>query len=488
MTSPLPLPGRTGVRIAGDRYQWLVAWHECVNALRDNALGAENPAIAIGLEVDHAGNLDDVVVRRRRPPHTYKQVKYSVDSTTPIGGDYLLTPSPLGGAPIIRKIADAWRTLTAGGEPVEVGIVTNRLPDPNDPLITKRDARTRRLLPRALEGGPNSQAGMARQAWATAAGLSTDEFLELLAVLDFDIGRDQRHLEETVKLTMLAAGLGGDNAALAAGADWVAAQVVAGHRQLELAAIRSAIAELDLYAGPPRAIISIATLAADPLASQAQHAIDWVDRFDGADPFTKRRPMPPATWDGLQTDIAAIPEHLVNASNVVITGSLRQATAFAVGASLRMVTGTDVAVMQRASLWSSDAPYQQATEPVITEHTVGQGTDLAVAIEISTPITNDVLSYLRDRNVPVERLVTMQPPSGARDNSIRGAEGACALAVGIRDAVRRLVPGHQTLHLFLAGPMGLALLLGHRWNRILPTIVYEDLAQLGYDPAFRISA
>lgn len=46
----------------------------------------------------------------------------------------------------------------------------------------------------------------------------------------------------------------------------------------------------------------------------------------------------------------------------------------------------------------------------------------------------------------------------------------------------------QHVHLFLAGPMGLSLLLGHRWNHVAPTIVYEDLAALGYQPAFTVSA
>lgn len=36
--------------------------------------------------------------------------------------------------------------------------------------------------------------------------------------------------------------------------------------------------------------------------------------------------------------------------------------------------------------------------------------------------------------------------------------------------------------------MGLALLLGHRWNRVAHTIVYEDLAALGYEAAFTVSA
>ena len=53
---------------------------------------------------------------------------------------------------------------------------------------------------------------------------------------------------------------------------------------------------------------------------------------------------------------------------------------------------------------------------------------------------------------------------------------------------RRAAHGHPRVHLFLATPMGLALLLGHRWNRVAPTIVYEDLAALGYEAAFTISA
>jgi hypothetical protein len=36
--------------------------------------------------------------------------------------------------------------------------------------------------------------------------------------------------------------------------------------------------------------------------------------------------------------------------------------------------------------------------------------------------------------------------------------------------------------------MGLALLVGHRWNRVGPTTIYEDIASLGYEPAFTISA
>jgi hypothetical protein len=64
------------------------------------------------------------------------------------------------------------------------------------------------------------------------------------------------HLEETVKLTMFAAGLRSDDLALAAGADWVAEQVVAGQREFDLDAIQDAVSNRGLRAGPTRTIVS----------------------------------------------------------------------------------------------------------------------------------------------------------------------------------------------------------------------------------------
>ena len=155
MTGPLPVPSPSGARIAGDRYQWLVAWQACVTVLHDATAGAANPAVSVGVEVDDAGNVDDVVIHRSRPPHSYKQVKYAVDSRTPVNGDYLTAASRTGGPSILRKIAEAWRRLTDAGEPVELALVTNRAPDPADPLISGRDARTRLLLPRPAKAAPD---------------------------------------------------------------------------------------------------------------------------------------------------------------------------------------------------------------------------------------------------------------------------------------------------------------------------------------------
>ena len=70
---------------------------------------------------------------------------------------------------------------------------------------------------------------------------------------------------------------------------------------------------------------------------------------------------------------------------------------------------------------------------------------------------------------------------------VSGSGHAVALAQAIRNEVRRLADSAHArrLHLFLACPAGLALLLGHRWNRVPTTQLHEDLGVGSqYTPAF----
>jgi hypothetical protein len=157
---------------------------------------------------------------------------------------------------------------------VELTIVTNRLADPTDPLVVGRDSRTRLLLPKASERGPRSAAGRTRTQWAAAAGLTEPELLKLLAVLHFDVGRDPEHLADLVKRTILLTGLRGDGEAMRAGINWIQEQVIAGRRDLDLGFIRQAIEARGLRVADARVIVSVATLAPDPLASRALHALD----------------------------------------------------------------------------------------------------------------------------------------------------------------------------------------------------------------------
>ncbi|MFE2541007.1 SAVED domain-containing protein [Actinacidiphila glaucinigra] len=486
----LPAPSSTGVRIAGDRYQWMIAWQGCVTALRDAALRSPNPVVEVGVEVNDAGNLDDVVLYRQAPPHTYMQVKYAADSTTPVNEDYLLKPSDHGGPSILAKMAKAWRQLAEDDTPVDLVLLSNRSPDATDPLVSLRDSRTQLLVPKAGQQGPRSSKGQARCRWAEGTGLTEEELLKLLSVLRFDLARDVLHLREHLQMLMFAAGLRFDENSVHAGADWVARQVAEGRRRLPLAEIRAAVGSLQLAAGSSRAVLSIATLKPDPMAEDADHALDWVDRFEGASAYVKRRPLAPATWSGLQQDIEQAPFRMPpDTKALAVTGSLRLAPGFLAGAAFRMVTGVDLAVAQRDQVWSSAEDYDAPLEPVVEEHVLDLGPDLAVAVAVATDLTADVLDFLREEKLPVARLLVVRPPGGAKDNSIPDAATASALAVGIRDLLRRHCRRHPAIHLFQAGPLGLSLLLGNRWNRLRPTTVYEDVnGQRVYEKAFVVDA
>lgn len=158
------LPSASGVRIAGDDYQWLHAWRSCLEALHENLTGnAANPIVAVGVEEPGVGNGDDVVLHRTQPPNTYTQVKYAVDNRTAVNLAYLTTSG------ILRKMHKTYADLTADGAPAEMRLTTNRNADPHDILVADRDGRDGRLLPRATQGGPKSARGKARAAWAASA-------------------------------------------------------------------------------------------------------------------------------------------------------------------------------------------------------------------------------------------------------------------------------------------------------------------------------
>ncbi|MFF7159623.1 SAVED domain-containing protein [Streptomyces sp. NPDC008139] len=461
-----------------------------MNALRDAALRVPNPVVAVGVEVDGVGNVDDVVLYRQEPPHTYMQVKYAADSSSPVNEEYLLRPSDLGGPSILRKVAQAWQRLAGDDTPVDLVLVSNRSPDAGDPLISLRDSRTQLLVPKAAQQGPRSKRGQARGRWAEGTGLDEDTLLDLLKVLRFDLARDVVHLHEHLQMLMFAAGLRFDEEAMHAGADWVARQVADGRRRLSLTEVRDAVRSLRLEAGTSRAVLSVATLKPDPMAEDADYTVDWTDRFEGDSPYIKRRPLAPATWVQLQADIDAAPLRMPpGTTSIALTGSLRLAPAFAVGAAFRMVTGVDLAVAQRGQAWSSAAHYDAVLAPDVQEHALGLGPDLAVAIAVAIDPTEDILDFLCEQQVPVSRLLVLRPPGGAKDNSIPDAATASALTVGIRNLLRRACREHPAIHLFQAGPMGLAVLLGNRWNRLRPTTVYEDInGQQVYEKAFTIEA
>jgi hypothetical protein len=475
------MPSASGVRIAGDDYQWLHVWRSCMEALHENLTGnAANPIVAVGVEEPGVGNGDDVVLHRTQPPNTYIQVKYAVDNRTAVNLDYLTTTG------ILRKMHETYAGLTGAGIPAEMRFITNRNADPNDILVRDRDGRDGRLLPRATQGGPKSDRGKARAAWAAEAQTDEEHLLELLAHLHFDIAYDLDRLRRDVSLLMTASGLRSDPGAVALGGDWVSKQVIAGHRRLTLNDIKNAITALDLQTGSPWTTISVATITHDSLAEQASLSIDWVDRMSGATDWSRIAPAPPATWNDLATDIRALPGQLGTNKRILVTGHMRQATGFLVGTELRRVKGYEVCIRQGDQLWTGEEPI---TSSVIThtQEDASAGPDTAVIVNVAADAAADAIDWIRESALPVSKILTITPTAGVGPKAVPNAAAANSLAVAIRDLARRH-SRNGDLHLFLIGPLGLAVLLGHHWNRLTTTHTYEHLGGIDYTHAFTVDA
>lgn len=475
------MPSASGVRIAGDNYQWLHAWRMCLEALHEDVgCKTSNPVIAIGVEEPAVGNGDDVVVHRAQAPNTYMQVKYAVDGRQPLNLDYLDQKK------ILSKMVSTHKALTADGTPVQMRLVTNRTIDHTDLLLADRDGRDNRLLPRATQGGPNSDRGKARALWASAAGEDEATLLRFLADFHLDVGYDLNLVRDHVGLLMTANGLRSDDSAISLGADWVVGRVIAGQRRLALGDIKKAVSDRDLHAGIPWTIISIATIKRDELAHQAAVSIDWVDRMSGEQEWKRVSPKEPATWEDLADEVRTIPGLLQARRRVLVTGHMRQATGFMVGAELRRVLRYEVGIRQGDQLWTGGEQTQPCgLESVSTD--LDQGNDAALIVNVAANGTADVLAWIQRTGLPIGKAFELAPRTGTGPNAVRGPSDANSLAIAVRDFARQHCTASE-LHLFLIGPLGLAVLLGHHWNRVTKTHVYEHLGTPDYEHAFTVDA
>ncbi|MBF4582339.1 SAVED domain-containing protein [Curtobacterium sp. VKM Ac-2865] len=474
------MPSATGVRIAGDRYQWMHAWSACLDLLTDAEDPTSlNPGVAVGVEAAGLVPLDDVVYYRAAPPHTYWQVKWAVDGTSPVNLDYVSRKG------LLKRIRERWSEITSSGEPAEVILVSPREVDPYDELASRRDARTGKLVPRGAAEHPVPLRA-SRDAWSAAADTSTEGLLALLSDMRFETGVDEFRIRQTIQLKMRACGLRSESSDVEAAISWIEQQVVAGQRYIELAAV-TAYAET-MRRSEPWSRISIATLQVDPNSRTARAAVDWNGRMDGNGvPHATVAPKAPHTWAELAAELDALRADVAPAQRILISGTMRQATGFYVGSVFRRVLGYEVAIAQGTKLWTSEArstPYV----PDVKLLEIGAGDELAMLTCVSNGAAdNDVRAYLEKHQPSVGRLLIVRPKDGVTGlTAIPDAEAAAAYAQAALTTVRSHAPRGKVVHMFQAGPLGLSVLLGHYWNRVAPTAVYEHLGGRDYERAFDV--
>ncbi|MBL7487466.1 TIR domain-containing protein [Frankia sp. AgB1.9] len=240
------------------------------------------------------------------------------------------------------------------------------------------------------------------------------------------------------------------------------------------------------------AILSVQAIDIDPRADDADITLNWMHLYDGEQPRTRVAPRDPADWQTMDRELTQAAAELEAGGwdTTLLRGAMRQATFFRVGTLLPMVRQHTIQYRQGSRIWSTDNPKAPIAAPQTRQTRLDQGGDLAVAVGVTLDPTEEIVRYLATARVPISTLITVTPAAGADDQSVAGPGEAVAYAEQIRNRVRAAVAEHAAtarIHLFLAGPGGLALLLGSRWNRLRETVVYEHLgAGHGYTPAFTV--
>lgn len=480
----MPGVSASGARIQGDDYQHLYAWWQALRLLTPRT-----DVTQIEVEALSAGNVDDVVVRRMSGPDEYTQVKYSVDASKPVSSEWFTTRASGTGSksPLERFIA-SWRLLKSKGTVPNLLLFTNRVLDPADPILKLRCGTTGTLGQRLSTERPRSAARRTVAEWVTHTGVTESELMELLCQLG--LKTDQGPWSDLVNVAsdrMGYAGLRTTDTDVEIGVAVIRAMVKSGKRTMNRDELRSEIERRGLGGDNSYSTLVVEAIDRAPWADAGQVRLDWVDLFEGDEPRARRQLREPGNWNGrLRPDLIAAAKALKSTGNdrVMVRGYMRLAAWFMCGVELPDTRQHQVACKQKGQLWSSEVPptaFKLANAAVA----LSQGPDLAVGLSVTNGITADVVAYCKQVNLPVARYVDLSPQAGLGPLSLPDAGAAVGWAHATRESIRAAVrdTGARRIHLFMSAPAGAALLLGHIWNRVGTTIVYEDLSP-GYFSTF----
>jgi hypothetical protein len=481
----MSLPPRAAA-VRGDDYQHAVGWVAACEALCDPEVQS------VSVEDAGGGHFDDVVTRRRSGPDTFIQVKSSNSGNVIVDSSWLLTPASASGRSPLQHFHATWTNLTAAGRPFELILLTNRAIDHQDAILGDlRDLITNRVRVDDLRARtPASKAGKERQQWAAHLSVTEEELLSFLAQVTWRHADSEPDWDERARLLMRQAGLRSDNEAITTGKALVRSWVTTGAGPQTQDDIRRQVADRNLLARTGTLTLAVHAIDHQAAAAPANVELDFTALFDGDTPFARRQLQDPANWQQVivpELRNAARALEAYGPRRVHVTGSMRLPLWFAVGRELPDVRQWILSLDQHGQQWDT-SPAEEVTTRTLAEIPIGQGRDLAVAAALTHDPTADVQAYLRNADAPVAILLVLGPPGKSGPQAVPSGQWAAGWARTARDHARGVARtyGAERIHLFIAAPQAIALMLGHHWNLTPPTTVYEHHPP-GYFPTIDVS-
>jgi len=475
------LPPRAAA-VRGDDYQYAIGWAKACEALCDPDIQS------VSIEDSDGGHFDDVVTRRLSGPDTFIQVKSSNSGNVIVDSAWLLTPASNAGRSPLQHFHATWASLSAAGRPFELILLTNRGFDHQDPILGDlRDLMTNRIRVDELRvRSPRSKAGKERKEWAAHLGVTEQELLAFLAQVTWRHADSEPDWDERARLLMHKAGLRTDDEAITIGKALVRSWVTTGAGPQTRDDIRRQVGGRNLLARSGTLTLAVHAIDRQPAIGPANVELDFTALFEGDSPFARRQLKDPSGWQqvimpGLADAVRTLEAY--GPRRVHVTGSMRLPLWFAVGRELPDVRQWTLSLDQHGQEWHT-SPAEDVRPRTLAEIEMGQGTDLALGVALTHDPTADVQAYLHETAVPVAALLTLGPVGAPGHQSVPSGQWAAGWARAARDLARNAARIHRSgrVHLFIAAPQAIALMLGHHWNLMPPTTVYEHRPP-GYFPA-----
>jgi hypothetical protein len=154
-------------------------------------------------------------------------------------------------------------------------------------------------------------------------------------------------------------------------------------------------------------------------------------------------------------------------SRVALSGSYRLTTAFLLGHAFRSASGFELEIPTREGAWATDdRATEDANDWSIIQPPEIDGETLVVSVGVIRRPSDD----LKAGGVRTERVLDVFKSSALTDAKLAQA-GAARVKAAVTEASSRLRA--RRIHLYYAGPAAFAVALGHRWNAMLPTNLFE---------------
>ena len=468
----MSLPPRAAA-IRGDDYQHVIGWYWCCKMLDDPDIET------IGIEDKVGGSFDDIVVRRRQNDNTYIQAKSSNYGDIIVDSRWLFTHAPNGKSPL-QHFYGTFASLINEESDFTLELWTNRGFDHKNPLLGKLlDQKSKTIdTYKMLTASERSAVGRERDRWSEHINVSTDELAGFLRMVRWKQTGSEADLRRQAVPLMRLAGLRSDDEAVDIGVAIVRSWVADGQRLLRAADVREEVARRNLLAMDGTLILAVHGIDRDPLPSAPNVQLDFVDLYEGDNSFNRKLLKDASDWNKLVYSRildAAKTLSSYRVRNVYVVGSMRHPMWFAVGRALPEVKKWVLSADQVDAVWRTNATPEAVAPRVLAHITIGLGTDFALALGLTGDPTAAVDEYVRKSLPEVGYLLTLGPAGGPSRTSVPSDSWAMGWTRAARDmAVEKVrTVGAARVHLFSLAPAGIVLMLGHQWNLMPMTTVYE---------------